>query len=114
VGLIIVLSLVPGSERPHTGVSGKGEHMMAYAGTGALAAMGYYYARQRLAFWIAVATLSFMLEYLQNYIPGRSPHILDALAGWFGLSVGMALGALITVAPGGKTSASSEDRGRPV
>jgi hypothetical protein len=37
VALLIVLSLVPGPDRPHTGIAGQSEHFIAYAGTGMIA-----------------------------------------------------------------------------
>jgi VanZ family protein len=95
VGIIVVLSLVPGAERPHTGISGKGEHMIAYAGTGLFAVFGYRLPRQRRVFWGITTILSFVLEYLQNFAPGRSPNIFDAVAGVLGLTLGMTLGALL-------------------
>ena len=91
VGLIIILSLLPGSARPHTGFAGKIEHMIAYAGTGATAMAGYRLRQQRLMFWASVVSLSFLLEFLQQYVPGRGANILDAIASSSGLSVGMVL-----------------------
>ena len=91
VGIIIVLSLLPGSARPHTGFVGKIEHMIAYAGTGAIAMIGYRLRQQRLTFWASIVSLSFLLEFLQQYVPGRGANILDAIASSSGLSVGMVL-----------------------
>ncbi len=93
LGVIVVLSLVPGSERPQTGYPGKIEHMIAYAGAGLFAALGYERSRSRRTYWALAAALSFLLEYLQHFSPGRSPNILDAVASSFGLTAGMALGA---------------------
>jgi VanZ family protein len=94
VGIIIILSLLPGSARPHTGFAGKIEHMIAYAGTGAIAMIGYRLRQQRLMFWASVAGLSFLLEFLQQYVPGRGAAVLDAVASSTGLTVGMLLGGL--------------------
>jgi hypothetical protein len=93
IAIIIILSLLPGGERPHTGLSGKLEHIIAYAGTGVFAAIGYQLARQRLAFWLAMVILSFMLELLQQYVPGRGPSIYDALSSSSGLTIGLLIGA---------------------
>ena len=93
VGIIIILSLLPGSARPHTGLAGKIEHMIAYAGTGAIAMAGYRLRQQRLMFWASVVSLSFLLEFLQQYVPGRGADILDAIASSAGLSLGMLLSA---------------------
>jgi VanZ family protein len=95
VGIIVVLSLVPGAGRPHTVFPGKIEHMIAYAGTGLFAIAGYRLRKSRLIFWFAVATLSFVLEYLQNFSPGRSPNVLDAVASSLGLTAGMTLGVIL-------------------
>jgi len=92
VVIIIVLSLLPGNERPHTGLSGKLEHIIAYAGTGVFAAIGYQLIRQRLTFWLAMVTLSFFLELLQQYVPGRGPSIFDAVASSSGLTIGLLIG----------------------
>lgn len=94
VGIIIVLSLVPGDERPHTGFDGKWEHIAAYAGTGAIAAIGYQLRSQRLGFWSAVAGLSFVMEFLQQFVPGRGPALLDAIASSSGLTAGLLAGAV--------------------
>jgi len=91
VGLIIILSLLPGSARPHTGFAGKIEHVIAYAGTGAISMVGYRLRRQRLMFWASVVSLSFLLEFLQQYVPGRGAAILDAIVSSSGLSLGMLL-----------------------
>lgn len=93
VAIIIVLSLLPGDERPHTGLSGKLEHIIAYAGTGVFAAIGYQLIRQRLVFWSALVTLSLLLELLQQYVPGRGPSIFDAVASSSGLTIGLVIGA---------------------
>ena len=91
VGIIIILSLLPGSARPHTGFAGKIEHMIAYAGTGSIAMAGYRLRQQRLMFWASVVSLSFLLEFLQQYVAGRGADILDAIVSSAGLSLGMLL-----------------------
>ena len=47
---ITVLSLVPGQERPHTGLSGLTEHFLAYACTGFAISFGYLRLRERVAY----------------------------------------------------------------
>lgn len=98
VAAIVVLSLVPGAERPHTGLPGWNEHFIAYAGTGFFVALGYVGRRQRAVAWIGLAAASGLFELLQNFVPGRSPSVFDALASASGLTCGMAVGALLTVA----------------
>ena len=92
---ITVLSLLPGDERPHTGLSGRFEHAMAYAGTGFFFWFGYPVPRQRALFWIGLAIASGVFEVLQNFIPGRSPSIYDALASTLGLTFGFMAAALL-------------------
>lgn len=92
---IVVLSLVPGELRPQTGAPGEFEHFIAYMGTGLFIAARYRSLRPRLALWAATAALSFALEFIQKFVPGREPDIFDALASSSGLTLGVLLGALI-------------------
>jgi len=92
---IAVLSLLPGDERPHTGLSARFEHATAYAGTGFFFWFGYSAPRQRALFWIGLAIASGVFEVLQNFIPGRSPSIFDALASTLGLTFGFMAAALL-------------------
>ncbi len=93
VFVIVVLSLVPGSARPHTIFPGRIEHFIAYAGTGFLSGFAYRAARERLSVWIGLAAASCIFEIVQEFVPGRSPSPLDALASTSGLTVGLILGA---------------------
>ena len=97
VGIIIILSLLPGSARPHTGFAGKIEHMIAYAGTGSITMIGDRLRQQRLMFWASVVSLSFLLEFLQQYVPARGADVLDAIASSTGLTAGMLLGGIFFV-----------------
>src|SRR5438128_1544061 len=87
VGTLIVLSLVPGSERPHTGIEGQWEHCLAYAGTGAIATLTY-----RRPVWTigGLSLLGCVLELLQNFVPGRGPAVTDALFSSSGAVLGAA------------------------
>lgn len=98
VAAIACLSLVPGAERPHTGLPGWNEHVIAYAGTGVFLALGYLGWRQRLLGWVGLAAASGVFEILQNFIPERSPSLFDALASTGGLTLGMAFGAVVAAA----------------
>ncbi len=91
--VIVVLSLVPGSARPHTMYPGQVEHFMAYAGTGFVSGFAYRALRERLSVWIGLAIASGLLEIMQQFVPGRSPSVFDALASTSGLTVGLILGA---------------------
>jgi hypothetical protein len=95
---IIVLSLVPGEARPHTGAPGEFEHFMAYMGTGLFIAAHYRSLRARLTLWAVIAALSFILEFVQKFVPGREPDIFDALASSSGLTLGVVLSGLTIAA----------------
>lgn len=90
---IAVLSLVPGAERPHTGLPGRAEHFVAYAGTGIFLAMGYLGSRQRLLAWTGLAIASGAFEILQGFVAGRSPNQYDVVASVAGLTLGFVCGA---------------------
>jgi hypothetical protein len=92
---ITALSLVPGGLRPHTFLPGWSEHFIAYSGTGFFLALGYLGLRQRLFAWIGLAVASGVFEILQDFVPGRSPSPFDALASMGGLTLGVALGAVL-------------------
>ncbi|WP_156898146.1 VanZ family protein [Methylocapsa acidiphila] len=91
---ITILSLLPGSLRPHTNLPGKMEHALAYALTGALLFFGYVTPRERLILWCGLAAGSAIFELLQNFAPGRSPALTDSLASIAGLTFDFAVGAL--------------------
>lgn len=90
---IVVLSLLPGSERPHTGATGPLEHIFAYGGTGFLLALSYQSLRTRLLLLVGLSILSGLFEIAQLWIPGRNSEVIDMLASIAGLSVGLLLGA---------------------
>jgi hypothetical protein len=95
IALISVASLVPGSMRPHAGLPGPVEHALAYCLTGAILCIGYSGPRERLFFWISLASCSALFEILQHFVPGRSPAVVDSLASIAGLTVGFGAGAAI-------------------
>ena len=94
IAAITILSLLPGSERPHTILPGQVEHFIAYACTGFALSLGYPGLRERLVFWAALGTASGVFEILQRWIPGRSCEIEDAVVSTLGLSTGLVLGAM--------------------
>lgn len=95
IAAITILSLVPGSERPHTGFPGQAEHFAAYACTGFVISLAYIGLRTRLIFWFCLATASGVFEILQIWIPGRNARIQDALASTLGLTTGLLIGATL-------------------
>lgn len=86
--VIVILSLLPGSERPHTGYSGNLEHFVAYLGTGAVTAFAFPTAsllRLALPFCLAAG----LFEIAQIFIPGRSPGVDNWMASSLGAFVGI-------------------------
>ena len=88
--LLAVLSLTPGEEiEPvRTDLPGQVEHIIAYAGSGAIAMAGYGLNRGPVRiigwFWLYAS----VLEYLQNFSPGRNPAVVDFVASAFGALCG--------------------------
>ncbi len=91
IALIVWLSLVPGTMRPHTGASGHFEHFMAYAGTGFFCALGAS-RRGPLLWGLALTLLSGALEVAQLEVPGRSGEFggffFSSLGAWLGIAAG--------------------------
>jgi VanZ family protein len=85
--VIIVLSLLPGNERPHTGFSGNIEHVVAYAGTACFVALAL--RRPSLpVLVIAFSAASAFFEICQIWIPGRSA----GFDNWFASTLGAVIG----------------------
>ena len=92
--VIAVLSLVPGSIRPHTGLDGETEHFIAYAGAGLLFAACVRSALPRVLGWLGFAVAAGGFEIAQMFIPDRSPSIRDAVASVAGITAGMVTGGV--------------------
>jgi VanZ family protein len=95
VVLLAVLSLLPAQEMVRTGLPGELEHFVAYAGSTAVAMVGYGLRRGGMrvigAFWVYGG----ILEYLQHFSPGRHPSIEDFAASALGaLCGGLAIALL--------------------
>jgi VanZ family protein len=88
VVLLAVLSLLPAQDMMRTGFPGELEHLTAYAGSAAIAVMGYGLRRHGMriigCFWIYAG----ILEYLQHFSPGRHPSIADFAASALGAVCG--------------------------
>jgi VanZ family protein len=86
--LLAVLSLLPAQDMARTGLPGWVEHVVAYAGSAAIAVAGYGATRGATqiigAFWVYAG----VLEYLQHFSPGRHPAIGDFAASAFGALCG--------------------------
>jgi hypothetical protein len=86
---IVVLSVVPGNERPHTGMPGQIEHVIAYCGTATLLGLGYPTAMARFGLVAMLALLAAALEVIQLWIPGRYSQFIGFAAGSAGACLGM-------------------------
>ena len=86
---IVVLSVVPGTMRPHVLGNDSAEHFVAYFIAGSLFAIGYQSSQRLLSSGILLATCAGLLEFVQLWIPGRSAAISDfevsTIAAWIGL-----------------------------
>jgi hypothetical protein len=96
VVLLAFLSLVPAGEMARTGISGRIEHVVAYAGTALLAGLGYRTCGSgRIT--AALVAYAAALEMLQELSPGRYSVVGD----WLASSGGVLLGTgLLYLAPG--------------
>jgi len=90
VVLLAVLSLMPAEkiEAVRTDLPSQVEHIIAYAGSTAIAVAGYGLSGRATsiigAYWVYAVTL----EYLQNFSPGRNPALADFAASAFGALCG--------------------------
>ena len=93
--LLAVLSLLPDQQMVRTGLRGRLEHLVAYAGSAAIAVAGYGASRGGVqiigGFWVYAA----ILEYLQHFSPGRHPAIGDFAASALGALCGGLVIALL-------------------
>ncbi len=90
---ILVFSLV--FQPPEIGgeIPDKPFHALAYTVLAFLFATARWPRRWQVWAWLAILSLSFMLEGIQHWLPGRTPSISDALAN----TVGVVLGGPVTV-----------------
>jgi VanZ family protein len=93
VGLLVLLSLVPGAYRPHTGVPGDLEHLLAYGLTAAALALGRRSPVQIVGIILGLLVLASGLEVAQLFVPGRGASWETALVSGFGGVCGVVLGA---------------------
>ncbi|HZM08327.1 MAG TPA: VanZ family protein [Methylocella sp.] len=92
---IIVLSLVPGVDRPHTGLPGEAEHFIAYCSTGTAFALGFWSRGSRIMVALGLTLLAGLMEIMQLWVPGRHSAIADAVVSSTGGLLGIALGGLL-------------------
>jgi VanZ family protein len=91
---IIVLSLVPGANRPHTGLPGAAEHFIAYCLAALALTLGFWSIVSRIAIASGLTLLAASMEILQLWVPGRHPAFMDAAASSLGALLGIAFGQI--------------------
>jgi len=86
--LFAVLSLLPAQQIVRTGLPGRLEHFVAYAGLAAVAMAGYGASRGGMEIIGGLWVCAGILEYLQHFSPGRHPSIVDFSASALGALCG--------------------------
>lgn len=88
---IVVLSVVPGSMRPHLFGHDSAEHFVAYFIAGGLFASGYLRPMQFLLSGVLLAVCAGSLEFVQLWIPARTASAgefaTSAIGAWVGLLI---------------------------
>jgi VanZ family protein len=92
VSLIIVVSLLPGSARPHSGLPALLEHFIAYAVAGWLMSINVRAAGTRWRGGILLVLVAIGCELLQQWIPDRNPQLIDVAASTAGTVFGIVAG----------------------
>jgi VanZ family protein len=93
---VIIGSLAPGEDVPDVlGSHDKWVHFTGYLLLGFLPAICLRKVRQGVLLGLAAIALGGLLEIGQNFAPGRSPEIADALANATGVAGGIALAFLL-------------------
>ena len=92
---LIVLSLLPAEDRPHTGAAGQNEHFIAYFGTAVFLALGYRTRIARITTVCLLVGLAGVLEIIQRSIPGRHSQLIDWIASSTGAIFGIIAVALM-------------------
>jgi hypothetical protein len=92
VGLfgIVILSLVPGSWRPHI-MDPRLEHFAAYALAGLAFGLGLRHIKPIVKCGVSLVALAGLLEELQHFSPGRHPEVAGFLASSAGAWIGLVL-----------------------
>jgi peptidoglycan/xylan/chitin deacetylase (PgdA/CDA1 family)/VanZ family protein len=93
VGLIVILSLVPGSNRPASGMPSQLEHVAAYLLCSILL-LGACAPGETGARFLFLCGLATMLETLQLFIPGRTYRLIDLSSSIAGVAFGFLLVAI--------------------
>lgn len=94
-----VLGIVVVSLAPSGGVSvwnlDKVGHFLAYAGLSTLVCLGFDSLSSRLALSVGAVVLGVLLEFAQQFVPGRDMSTLDGLVNTLGVIAGLLVFRLI-------------------
>jgi hypothetical protein len=91
---VIVLSVVPGDFRPHSGLPGIAEHFVFYLGGAGLLALGYEKWVSAGVVALVLSLAAVILELAQLVIPHREANLLDVFSSAAGAIVGAGLARL--------------------
>jgi len=91
---VIVLSVVPGDFRPHSGLPGIAEHFVFYLGGAGLLALGYEKWVSAGVVALVLSLAAVILELAQLVIPHRDANLLDVLMSAAGAIIGAGLARL--------------------
>lgn len=88
--LLVILSLLPAHDMVRTGAPKALEHFIAYCLTALFLSLGFG-MRVALMLGLALVGIAGLMEGLQHFSPGRTPHLSDFLASASGALIGVAL-----------------------
>ena len=89
---IVVVSVVPASDRPETGVEHHYEHLLAFGLVGLVFTLAY--SRRPMVLLLSGVVFALLLELAQIPLPTRHARIEDFLVDAFGVSLGIMLAYL--------------------
>jgi VanZ family protein len=92
---IAVLSLMPGSGRPHLLPVSQIEHVIAYGATAMMLALGHPGRRAPPAIVGLLTVYAALLEVAQLFVAGRTARLIDVAAGVLGAAIGTSLALLL-------------------
>ena len=93
VVVIFVGSLLPQDERMFTGLPGKLEHFVAYGLTGLLLGLTISNRNGPALAAVSLTWIACLLEFLQQWSPGRHPRVSDAVVSAAAAMLGASLSA---------------------
>jgi hypothetical protein len=92
---IMVLSLIPGIDRPHSGLPGVAEHFIAYYSTAFASSLGFRSTASWVVITLGLTLLAGSMEVLLLWVPWRHSAIIDAIVGSLGGLLGIVMSGLL-------------------